>query len=234
MVMAAVRTPAVPGKCSADSVQPLLSSCPFLLSAGARRHDNYSYNPSSIPSSSLRCASDTAARVGGAAPPARRGRFRNRGAASVSVSAGASPPPFRSLSSRRKDIAAPRSAAADDGRPKVSMVYPALGGGRRGACPFRRGFFAGRRDDGAAGAGAGASSAASVGGAGVAAPDKVWFSDPKTSSSLCLCDSAPDLPLLIDDGASSGAMSAKSLVSLASHFPALPRRVLPHASIRGP
>ena len=148
-------------------------------------------------------------------------------------SAGALPPPFRSLNSRRKDIAAPRSAAADDGRPKVSMVYPALGGGRRGACPFRRGFFAGRRDDGAAGAGAGASSAASVGGAGVAAPDKVWFSDPKTSSSLCLCDSAPDLPLLIDDGASSGAMSAKSLVSLASHFPALPRRVLPQASIRG-
>ncbi len=172
MVMAAVRTPAVPGKCSADSVQPLLSSCPFLLSAGARRHDNYSYNPSSIPSSSLRCASDTAARVGGAAPPARRGRFRNRGAASVSVSAGASPPPFRSLSSRRKDIAAPRSAAADDGRPNVSIVYPGLGGGRRGELAFLRGFFDGRRDA-AAGAGAGASSAASVGDAGGAAPESV-------------------------------------------------------------
>jgi hypothetical protein len=51
------------------------------------------------------------------------------------------------------------------------MVYPGLGGGRRGELAFLRGFFAGRRDDGAAGAGA--SSAASVGGAGAAAPDKV-------------------------------------------------------------
>ena len=154
-------------------------SCPAVPSCSVRgwqdEHDNYSYNPSSIPSSSLRCASDTAARFGCTAPVARRGRFRNRGAASVSASAGASPPPpFRSLSSRRKDIAAPRSAAADDGRPKVSIVYPALGGGRRGAFPFRRGFFAGRRDDdGAAGAGAGASREASVGGGGAPAPDKV-------------------------------------------------------------
>ncbi len=231
--------------CSCEGCAPLFqrqaTSCAFRTTCielaphatPTRTSTQHSYNPSSI--SSSRCESDTAVRFGGAAPPVRRGRFRNRGAASSGMSsAGALPPPFRSLNSRRKDIAAPRSAAADDGRPKVSMVYPALGGGRRGACPFRRGFFAGRRDDGAAGAGAGASSAASVGGAGVAAPDKVWFSDPKTSSSLCLCDSAPDLPLLIDDGASSGAMSAKSLVSLASHFPALPRRVLPHASIRGP
>ena len=147
-----------------------------LLAQCGVTHDNYSYNPSSIPSSSLRCASDTAAaRFGCAAPPARRGRFRNRGAAPDSSSASAgvvSPPPFRSLSSRRKDIAAPRSAAADDGRPKVSIVYPALGGGRRGAFPFRRGFFAGRRDDGAAGAG-GASREASVGGGGAAAPESV-------------------------------------------------------------
>ena len=70
-------------------------------------------------------------------------------------------------------MAAPRSAAADDGRPKVSIVYPGLGGGRRGAFAFLRAFFAGRRDDGAAGAGAGASSAANVGGGGATAPDKV-------------------------------------------------------------
>jgi hypothetical protein len=53
------------------------------------------------------------------------------------------------------------------------MVYPALGGGRRGEFAFLRGFFAGRRDDGAAGAGAGASSAANVDGGGATAPDKV-------------------------------------------------------------
>ena len=129
-------------------------------------------------------------------------------------------------------MAAPRSAAADDGRPNVSMVYPALGGGRRGAFPFRRGFFAGRRDDGAAGAAAGASSAASVGGGGAAAPDKVWFSEPNTSSRRCACDSAPDLPLLIrDDDASSGALSANNFVRRVPHLSALPRRVLPQASI---
>ena len=106
-------------------------------------------------------------------------------------------------------------------------------GGRRGAFAFLRAFFAGRRDDGAA-AGAGASREASVGGAGAAAPDKVWFSEPKTSLIRCSCESAPDLPALIREDDASGAMSAKSLVSLASHFPALPRRVLPHASMRGP
>ena len=150
-----------------------LLSCPArnAYATPTRTSTQHPYNPSSI---SSRCESDTAAsRFGAAVPPARRGRFRNRGAASSasSFSAGASPPPFRSLSSRRKDIAAPRSAAADDGRPKVSMVYPGLGGGRRGELAFLRGFFAGRRDDGAAGAGA--SSAASVGGAGVAAPESV-------------------------------------------------------------
>ena len=68
-------------------------------------------------------------------------------------------------------MAAPLSAAALAGRPKVSIVYPGLGGGRRGELAFLRGFFAGRRA-GAAGAG-GASREASVGGGGAVAPDNV-------------------------------------------------------------
>ena len=168
--------------CSCEGRAPLFqrqaTSCAFRTSCvelaphatPTRTITQHSYNPSSI---SSRCESDTAARFGCAAPPARRGRFRNLGAASVSSSSTGAPPPFRSLSSRRKDIAAPRSAAADDGRPKVSIVYPGLGGGRRGELfAFLRGFFAGRRDDGAAGA-AGASREASVGGAGAAAPESV-------------------------------------------------------------
>ena len=55
---------------------------------------------------------------------------------------------------RRKDIAAPRSAAADGGRPKVRSCTPLWAAAGAASFAFLRGFFAGRRDDGAAGAGA--------------------------------------------------------------------------------
>ena len=107
--------------------------------------------------------------------PPRRGRFRNRGAASFGIvgvcrrlAAAAFPLPQLSKERHRGPSLRGGGRRPAQGLDRVPRF------GRRPArrvC-FLRGFFAGRRDDGAAGAGAGASREASVGGAGAAAPER--------------------------------------------------------------